>query len=142
MPAGADADRLLAHAAGQLAVRVREQALRGLGAHRAAAYANVVREHLSDVHEDGTVRLAAARAAGELCDAASVDLLARLAITGGSSTDALEVALGLAATDALGALHPKGLASRLAPLSAKSARPDARVAAARAVAAKAECPLP
>jgi hypothetical protein len=142
LPSGADADRSLADALDQLSPRVREQAVAALAAHRATPYAAKVAARVKDVKEDAAVRVAATRALGPLCDAKDLDLLTRLAVAGASSPSADEVTMGLAATDALGALHPRDLAARFAPLAAAGVRPDARAAAAAALAAPPSCPLP
>jgi len=142
LPAGPAVDRALGDALGQRSPRVREQATLALAARGASAYRDVIRRHLIDVREEPPVRAAAARALGQLCDGGAVDALVSLAVSGASSPDAVEVSLGLVATEALGALHPRDLSVRFAPMQAKGVRPDARAAAARAVDAPARCPLP
>jgi HEAT repeat protein len=142
LPATAASDRALAEALDQLAPRVRQRAIVALTARGAKAYTGVIRDRLTNVKEDGIVRAASARAAGLLCDVKAEDLLAELAVKGGSSADAGDVTLGLVATAALGKLHPADLASRFAPLQSKGVRPDARVAAERALADPVHCPLP
>ena len=82
---------------------------------------------------------AAAHALGSLCDARSVDDLAGYAVNGASSPNPDEVALGLAATDALGQIHPADLVKRLKSVHAKGARPDAQRAADAAVAGRGTC---
>jgi len=142
LPASPPADGALADALDQLSPRVREQAVLALAAHRARGYRDALHGHLMDAKEDTSVRLASARAAGLLCDTSAVTDLARFVVTGASSPDPREVALGLVATDALGAIHPAEIASLFLPLQAKTARPDARAAAARALAGPRQCPLP
>lgn len=142
LPATAASDGALGEALGQLSARVREQATLALGAHGARSYREAIRRHLTDVEEDLAVRSASARALGQLCDAKAVDTLATMAVTGASSQDAGEVALGLVATEALGAIHPRDLAARFVPLRSKSVRPDARAAAARALEEPDRCALP
>jgi HEAT repeat protein len=142
LPASAQADRALGDAMDQLSPRVREQAMQGLGAHGAVAYRSVARSHLTDAKEDLAVRVASARSTGLLCDAGAVEDLTHFAVTGASSPDPDQVTLGLVALEALGAIHPKDLAMLLSPLQAKTARPDARAAAARALAGPASCKGP
>ncbi len=142
LPATPPSDRALTDALDQLAPRVRVEALLALGAHGPAvpsASRDAVRHRLLGPKEDPPVRAAAARALGMLCDAKAVDDLTHLAVAGGSSQDAAEVALGLVATEALGMLHPKDLAGRFAALSSKGVRPDARAAAAKAVEGAGRC---
>jgi len=98
-----------------------------------------IRSRLELAHEDLDVRVAAAQALGNLCDARAVDVLSRYAVTGASSPDPDEVSLGLAATLALGQIHPADLASRLQKVHAKGTRPDAQRAADDAVAARPAC---
>ena len=142
LPASSASDRALAEAAVQLSPRVREQAILGIAAHGATAYRELVRRHLTDPKEDPAVRAASARGAGALCDVGAIDALVSLAVAGGSSPSPDEVALGLVATEALGALHPRDLAARFGPLGAKGVRPDARTAGALSVAGPGRCPLP
>ena len=142
LPGTPESDRALGDAVKQLAPRVREQAVLALGAHQASSYRGLVRARMEDAKEDLPVRVAAVRSAGLLCDFDATTTLAHLAVAGASSLDPSEVLLGLAATEALGGLHPKNLPQLFAPLQAKAARPDARAAAARAVATTPACPLP
>jgi HEAT repeat protein len=120
---------------------VRAVAIGGLAGHGAAAapYAGAIRSRLDDAHEDVDVRVAAAHALGALCDGPAIDSLSRYAVTGASSPDPNEVAVGLAATDALGQLRPVDLAKRLRGIHAKGTRPDAQRAADAAVAGRGTC---
>jgi HEAT repeat protein len=142
LPSAAPADHALADALDQASPRVRQRSLVALAARRAVSYAGAIRDRLTSPKEDVMVRSAAARALGLLCDAKATDTLAELAVAGASSADPGEVSLGLVATSALGKLHPTDLAVRFAPLAAKSARPDARAAAERALADPVHCPFP
>ena len=135
-------DHALGESLTQLSPRVREQAVLALEAHGSVAYRDVIRKHLTDLKEDLPVRVASAHAAGALCDAKSIDVLTHLALAGASSADANEVTLGLVATDALGAIHPKDLPSRFEKLHAEGMRPDARAAGARALEHPGTCRLP
>jgi HEAT repeat protein len=142
MPSTPEADKALGDALAQLSPRVREESTLALGERRAKGYGDAILAHLVNAKEEPAVRAASARALGLLCEAKAADVLAQMAITGGSSADPLEVSLGLVATAALGTLHPPDIAARVAPLHKKGVRPDARAAADRAVADGGHCPLP
>jgi HEAT repeat protein len=139
LPSSAAADEALGGAVADKAPRVRVAAIGALAAHAARAYADRVRVRLDDAHEDIDVRVAAAHALGALCDERAVNALSDYAVLGASSPDPNEVALGLAATAALGQLHPADLASRLKKVHAKGARPDALRAADAAAAEPGSC---
>jgi HEAT repeat protein len=139
LPASQASDEALARALGDRVPRVRAAAIGALAGHTAVAYAGLIRARLDDAKEDVDVRVAAAHAAGTLCDARALDSLSRDAVSGASSPDPNEVALGLAATDALAAIHPADLANRLKAIHGKGARPDAQRAADAALAARGTC---
>jgi HEAT repeat protein len=139
LPASPVADDALSHAVKDKVPRVRAAAIVALSGHGAAAYAGTIRGRLEDRHEDLDVRVAAAHALGTLCDAHAVDALADYAVEGASSPDPNDVALGLAATEALGQLHPADLASRFKKIRGKGTRPDAQRAADAAIAARGVC---
>jgi hypothetical protein len=139
-PTSTETDRALADALTQLSPRVREQSTVALATRGAIGYRETIRGRFVDAKEDPAVRAASARAVGALCDAHAADALTEAVVLGASSLDPNEVSLGLVATEALGALHPKDLAARFAPLKSKIARPAARAAAARALEAKPHCP--
>jgi hypothetical protein len=139
LPASTASDGALAHAVDDKAPRVRAAAIVALAGHAAVAHAGPIRSRLELAHEDLDVRVAAAQALGTLCDARAVDVLSRYAVTGASSPDPDEVSLGLAATLALGQIHPADLASRLQKVHAKGTRPDAQRAADAAIATKPAC---
>ena len=139
LPGSAESWRALADALHQRSPKVREQAILSLGASDGRSYREAIRDRLDDTKEELAVRLAAATALGKLCDPKAVDDLAKLALRGGSSPDSDDVALGLVATAALGQIHPKNLESRFAPLRSKDVRPDARAAAAQAMANARPC---
>jgi HEAT repeats len=134
LPASQLADAALNRAVSDRVPRVRAAAIAGLADHHAASYAGTVRGRLEDAHEDVDVRVAAAHALGALCDARAVDALVAHAVAGASSPDPNDVALGLAATEALGQLHPADIGSRLKKIHGKGVRPDAQRAADAAIA--------
>jgi hypothetical protein len=140
LPASKAADEALGHAVNDRVPRIRAASIAALSVHAAGTYADVIRDRLEDKHEDSDVRVAAAHAAGALCDAGSVNDLVEYADRGAFSPDASDVALGLAATEALGDLRPVDLANRLKHLRSNGARPDARRAAEAAIAAGGRCP--
>ncbi len=139
LPAAGPSDEALGRALEDKTPRVRAAAIAALAGHAATAFAGPIRSRLTAKREDLDVRVAAAHAAASLCDARAVDDLSRIAVTGASSPDPDEVALGLAATDALGQIHPADLAKRLGPIHAKGTRPDAQRAADSAVASRGTC---
>jgi len=142
LPASVAADQALDRAVRDKAARVRAVAISALAGHAAVASVGTIRSRLEDTREDVDVRVAAAHALGGLCDLRALDALERLAISGASSPDPNDVALGLAATDALGQLHPADLAKRLKGVHTKGARPDAQRAADAAVSAPGVCRRP
>jgi HEAT repeat protein len=86
------------------------------------------------------VRAEAARALGALCDADSADVLAAFAkklADPMASPDAQLIATG--AVMSLGRLAQPNLAQQLAPLTGKKAPPQARRAAATALASEVTC---
>jgi HEAT repeat protein len=133
-------DRALADAMKDASPNVRSAAVAGLALHRATPYRDRVRARLDDETEELDVRVTAARALGPLCDKRSLDRLTSLAregaAPGATETDTL---LGLAATDAIGAIHPADIAARLLKVRGKDARPDARRAVDRALAEPGMC---
>jgi HEAT repeat protein len=144
MPAARDLDKSLASALGtDTSAQVRSAILGALAAHQARAYADAVRSRLDDAQEVADVRVAAARALGAMCDSSQLERLTEIAR---SAADPMaggdELALGLAATSALGDIHPADLAIRLAKLRDKSVRDAVRAAAEHALAAPARCPRP
>jgi HEAT repeat protein len=139
LPASSASNEALGRALTDKMPSVRAAAIQALGGHAATAYEGPIRSRMADEHEDIDVRLAAARALGALCDAHSADALSDYAVTGASSPDPNDVALGLAATGALGQIHPADLARRLKKVHGKGVRPDAERAAAAAVAGRGSC---
>jgi len=139
LPPSTPSDEALGRALEDKTPRVKAAAVAALAGHKAVAFAGPIRARLRDKREDLDVRVAAAHALGSLCDARAVDDLAGYAVSGASSPDPDEVALGLAATEALGEIHPADLAKRLKGLHSKGSRPDAQRAADAAVAARGSC---
>ena len=67
------------------------------------------------------------------------DRLTKLALNARAPVDEADERIGMAAIEALGALHPADLEARLAPLRAKDARLPLRRAAERALADAGTC---
>ena len=119
--------------------KVRVSALGALGRHKATNQAPRVRERLDDPKEDPEVRALAARTLGGMCVQSAADRLTKLALNSRSPVDEADERIGMAAIEALGALHPADLEARLAPLRVKEARLPVRRAADRALAEKGTC---
>ncbi len=119
--------------------KVRLSALSALGKHRLTAQAGRVRERLDDAAEDVDVRALAARTLGVMCVKDAADRLTKLALRSRTPVDEADVKIGMAAIDALAALHPADLAARLAPLRAKGVGIPVRLAADRALRAPGTC---
>lgn len=119
--------------------KVRLSALAALGKQRAISQAPRVRERLDDTAEDPDVRALAARTLGGMCVQSAADRLTKLALLSRSPVDEADERIGVAAIDALGALHPPDLAARLAPLRGKEIRLPVRRAAERAMTEPSGC---
>jgi HEAT repeat protein len=129
LPPSPTAEESLAKALSDRSPRVRAAAVGALAAHRATAKAPALVERIDDAKEDIEVKVAAARALGQMCARSATDILTTFASRGASSVaDDDERSLGLAAIEALGHLHPPDLATRLA----KARAPDANAYAKRA----------
>jgi hypothetical protein len=118
---------------------VRATTVLALGKQRATGQAPLVRERLDDTKEDPEVRAVAARTLGELCVQNAADRLTALALLARAPVDEADDRIGIAAIEALGALHPADLAARLAPLRAKEIRMPVRRAAERAASEPGAC---
>jgi HEAT repeat protein len=139
-PASADVDEALTVAAEDGSSDVRAAVLYALGQRRATASRQVLRERFSDKDEDPDVRAAAAQALGAVCDARSLEQLTQWAHQLGvreASDEDRRIAAGAIA--GLAELRPKDLAGRLAPLLSRSAPPEARRAAERALQGTGSC---
>ncbi len=101
-----------------------------LGAHQASSELGKIRARLRDEEEYPMVRAAAAQALAALCDTSSLDTLTKYAQKlVDPMANAQEHLVGSAALLALGDMHPADLETRLKPLRAKGAPPQARQAA-------------
>ncbi len=137
--ADAVAESALAVALNDASPRVRAAALAALGQQRATSQAARIRERLDDGREDAEVRALAARTLGAMCVNGAVDRLTKLAHLARSPVDETDDRIGMAAIEALGALHPADLDRRLAPLRAKDVRMPVRRAAERALTEPGSC---
>ncbi|AUX29487.1 MULTISPECIES: HEAT repeat domain-containing protein [Sorangium] len=139
MPATPAGDRALVGALADRSPEVRRNALDGLGAHRATAHIEAVRDRAEDKEEDVEVRARAILALGAMCDASSVDLWTRLALRAKAPIGERDQRLGSAALAALGAVHPADLPARLKPLLDKDTPHGLRETARAALAAAPQC---
>ena len=141
MPPAVDVDRGLGTALkADTSSPVRVAILAALAVHRARAMVDAVRERVDDEREDPDVRVAAAHALGSMCDAKTLDRLTELARAAADPmVDQDTLALGLAAVDALGAMHPADLAARLSKLRGEGVRDAVKAAALRALAMTPAC---
>ncbi len=141
MPASPDLDATLGSAlAKEKSSPVEEAILVALAAHRARGALPAIRERFDDDREDASVRAAAARTLGALCDATYVDELSEIALHAGDPMVNSEgLALTLAAIEALGAIHPKDIASRLKSLDDSSVKDAVRATVKRAIASPGTC---
>lgn len=119
--------------------RVRSTAIAAFGAHRAVRHADKIRERLDDAKEDPDVRAMAARTLGTMCVQNASERLTKLALLSRAPVDESDERVGMAAIEALGALHPADLEQRLAPLRAKEVRLPVRKAAERALSDSGVC---
>ena len=95
---------------------------------------------LDDEREAVPVRAQAARALGAVCSTEDLDRLTLLAqATLAPMAFELEREVGLGAIEALGVIHPRDLAQRLAPLRTKKTPPSLKAAADRALAGRGQC---
>jgi len=129
----------LASGLGDASPRVRSSVILAIGKQRSMTQAGRVRERLEDAHEDPEVRALAARTLGTLCVQSATDKLTKLAHLSRSPVDEADERVGMAAIEALGALHPSDLESRLAPLRAKDVSLPVRRAAERALSEPSAC---
>jgi HEAT repeats len=140
MPRAPAADQALSKAVADPAPRVRAAAISAIAEHGATSESEALRARLEDEEEDPEVRVAAARALGRVCARAALGALTTTAGRGASPVATQdERAVGLAAIEALGRIHPPDLASRLAKAQAKDANFMAKRASERALAEKDVC---
>jgi HEAT repeat protein len=119
--------------------KVRWTAIAALGKQRATSQAGVVRERLDDTKEDPEVRALAAKTLGAMCMQNAADRLTKLAYLSRAPVDEGDDRIGIAAIEALGALHPQDLEARLAPLRGNDVRMPVRRAAERAIIEPTSC---
>jgi HEAT repeats len=141
IPAAGDVDKALATILGtDASPQVRSAIIRSLATHQARTYIDAVRSRLDDAQELTDVRATAARALGTMCDPTQLERLSELARAAADPMASGEdIALGLAALEALGDLHPADLPSRLAKLRGKTVRDAVRAAAEHAIASQPKC---
>jgi hypothetical protein len=132
--ASQEADKALQHALYfDEAAAVRARVAAALGARGVKAAAPALRDRADDAQEDLNVRVKSVLALGQVCDRTSIDMLtvlSRRAAEPYAREGAAE--LGLAATAALGRLHPADLHKRLEPVVAGKYTPRHVRAAAKA----------
>lgn len=119
--------------------KVRAAAIAALGSARSQKSETKISDRLDDAREDIEVRAIAARTLGALCTRSATDRLTKLAQLARSPLDETDDRLGVAAIDALAALHPIDLDKRLAPLRGKDVRTPVRRAAERALTEPGAC---
>ena len=104
-----------------------------------AGYDRPFRERLDDPKEDPAVRALAATMLGAMCIRGDADRLTKLARRATSPVDEADDRIGMAAIEALAALHPPDLAERLAQLGDQRVRLPVRRAAERALSEPGNC---
>ena len=139
LPQDAGATNALVLGLADASPKVRWTSVSALGKQRATAQAPRVRERLDDTKEDPDVRALAARTLGLMCVQNAADRLTKLAHLSRSPVDEADERIGVAAIEALGALHPADLEARLAPLRGKDVRMPVRRAAERAMIEPSSC---
>ncbi len=121
--------------------KVRQWSATALGARQAKTHARALRSVADAAKEKVSVRMAAVRALGQMCDGEAVGMLTIFAQRSADpySPEAAS-GLGAAALSALGQIHPTDLKDRLANLlSNESVPPQIRAAAASALATPQAC---
>lgn len=132
LPADPASERVLVDALADKSSKVRSAAITALGRLKATGAAATIEKRLGDEDENVEVRITAARALGAMCVQHAVDALQKLSALALSPESEADDRLGMAAIEALGAIHPKDLEKRLAPLRDKNVRTPVRFAADRA----------
>jgi HEAT repeat protein len=143
-PADPEADKILTSALGDDSWLVKVAAADSVGARKAIGAGAALLDLFSDRKERFEVRIAAARALGDVCYDQAVDPLTDAAKTlRQAAPDARDRAVASSALDALSKLHPPDLASRLEPLlSGKDSPAGTKQAARAALAAEPHCRVP
>lgn len=139
LPQDAASTNALVAALSDPSPKVRWTSVAALGKQHATTQAPRVRERLDDPKEDPEVRALAARTLGAMCVQNAADRLTKLAHLSRSPVDEADERVGVAAIEALGALHPPDLEARLAPLRGKDVRMPVRRAAERAMSEPSSC---
>lgn len=139
MPAAPAVDGALAAALGDASPEVRASALDALGAHRAVAHIEAVKDRAEDKEESLEVRARAILTLAAMCDRSSVDLWTRLAVQAKTPMGDRDHRLGTAALAALGQVHPADLEKRLAPLREKGTPRGLQEMARAAIEATGQC---
>lgn len=139
LPQGLPAMNALVAGLSDASPKVRWASIAALGKQHATGQAARVRERLDDTREDPEVRAIAARTLGSMCMQNAADRLTKLAHNSRSPVDEADDRIGIAAIEALGALHPSDLEARLAPLRSKDVRLPVRRAAERALSEPTSC---
>jgi HEAT repeat protein len=143
-PADTGADKALILALADDSSMVKVAAADAVATRKVAIAGEPLLDLFSDKKERFEVRIAAARALGEICYDRALDKLTNAAKTLRSpSPDARDRAVASSALDALAKLHPSDLAARLEPLLGGRDTPaGTRQAARAALAAEPHCRVP
>lgn len=139
LPASPAVDQALGAALKDASPEVRGRVLDALGAHKASAFAETVREMAASAEENVEVRARAVLALAGMCDTRSIEAFTKLAQRAKAPADEADRRLGSAAIAALGALHPRDLEKRLGPLLQKDTPLPVREMARVAIAASGQC---
>jgi hypothetical protein len=139
MPPAPAVDAALATALKDLSPEVRSHALDALGAHRATAHREAVRDRAEDTEEHTEVRARALLALAGMCDRSALDLWTKLALRAKAPLGERDHRLGTASLAALGQVHPADLEKRLAPLLDKDTPRGVREMAKASIEATGQC---
>jgi HEAT repeat protein len=143
-PANANADAVLTAALNDASWLVKVAAAESVATRRLSTAGEPLLDLFSNKKERHEVRIAAARALGDVCYDRALDPLTDAARSLKSpGADPRDRAVASSALDALAKLHPNDLASRLEPLlNGKSTPAGTRQAAKDALAAQPHCSVP
>ncbi len=143
-PANAEADKALVSALADESWLVKVAAAESVATRKVSIAGEPLLDLFSDKKERFEVRIAAARALGDVCHDRALNALTDAARTLKSpSPDARDRAVASSALDALAKLHPSDLASRLEPLlNGKNTPAGTKQAAQTALAAEPHCRVP